>query len=209
MLGIITGLRAEAVLARKFFPDAVIAMSFSTSQGAEEAIAHLKKCGVRKILSFGCAGALNPEMKVGDILMPEIILADGKEIPVSLKAEIYAKDAKVSFSSLIAVREIISTFEAKDSLWRKTGAVAVDMESGAAALSGLPFGVLRVICDEAAQTLPPAALLPLNKQGKPDLYAIFASLLQKPFQIFALLKLGKNAFIAQASLKKFLKEFVL
>ncbi|QCE33704.1 hypothetical protein FAI41_09045 [Acetobacteraceae bacterium] len=205
MLGIITGLRAEAKIARYFFPDALIVMSYSRHQGALEAIEYLKKKQVTHILSFGCAGALSSKMSVGDILVPRSIVVGEKRIETSKSLPWDISKAKSLSVPLLAVEKIIASTVEKEFLHQKTGAFSVDMESGVAATSGLPFSVLRVVCDEVTQILPPAALVPLNKRGAPSLRLILHSLWKNPSQISDLLKLGRNAYLAQKAMKEYLK----
>ncbi|QCE35607.1 hypothetical protein FAI40_09880 [Acetobacteraceae bacterium] len=209
MMGIVTGLKAEADLARHFFPNAMIAMSNSTHQGAIQAVDYLKEKGVTQLLSFGCAGALASELKVGDILLPTTIIVDGENVGVSLSfPSAIIEKKKLSKEPLLAVTGIISRKEMKKKLFDETGAFSVDMESGAVATSGLPFFVLRVVCDESSEDLPPVALLPFGKGGKIPWHLIFLSLIKHPIQIPSLILLAKNGFVARSAMKKYLKKVV-
>jgi adenosylhomocysteine nucleosidase len=80
---------------------------------------------------------------------------------------------------------------------RATGAAAVDMESHivarVAAAHGLPYAVFRIISDTAAQTLPPAARVPLNEDGSVDLPAVLLALAKNPAQLHALIRTARDA----------------
>ncbi len=109
-------------------------------------------------------------------------------------------------TSVVGHPSIVVTAEAKRALWLSTGAAAVDMESGAVArvaqAHGLPFAVLRVICDPAERTLPPAALVALNSAGAIGLLRVIGSLLRHPGQFPALMRLANDAAAARRVLQE-------
>jgi hypothetical protein len=77
------------------------------------------------------------------------------------------------------------------------GAIAVDLESYAAArqarLFGLPFAILRAVSDDAERTLPPAARVGLGADGRPAIGAVLASLRANPWQIASLIRTALEA----------------
>jgi len=93
----------------------------------------------------------------------------------------------------------------KRALARRTGGVAVDMESHVAARvaarHGLPFGAIRVISDRLEDDLPPAALVGMRPDGGMALDAVLASLARRPGQLPALIRTGRQADRAFAGLK--------
>ncbi len=104
-------------------------------------------------------------------------------------------------TSVVGHPSIVVTAEAKRALWLSTGAATVDMESGAVArvarAHGVPFAVLRVICDPAERTLPPAALVALNSAGAIGLLRGLGSLLRHPGQFPPLMQLANDAAAAR------------
>jgi hypothetical protein len=94
----------------------------------------------------------------------------------------------------------------KATLRRATGAAAVDMESHVAAsfgaAAGLPVCAVRVISDPAERTLPQLALHATRPNGRLDLPAICASVARNPKQIPLLIKAGRDARIAFATLRR-------
>ena len=71
--------------------------------------------------------------------------------------------------TLLGADAIVASVDGKRRLHEPHVAAAVDLESGAvaciAAQHGVPFAVLRAICDPAERTLPPAALAALDAHG--------------------------------------------
>jgi adenosylhomocysteine nucleosidase len=100
---------------------------------------------------------------------------------------------------------------AKRTLWVATRAHAIDLESGAVALVartyGLPFAVVRAICDPAERTLPPAALVALRSDGGIGLMPIIRSLIKRPDQIPGLLALARDAAKARQTLVRMAERF--
>lgn len=148
------------------------------------------------ILSSGLAGALDPSLKVGDVVIATEISADPQRgrgfsrllvgaVPGSHTGRIIGSDVP------------LATAADKAALLAQTGALAVDMESHVAARvaerHGLPFAVLRVISDMADTTLPAAALAGMRPDGGIAIGAILASLARSPGQIPALIRTGRDA----------------
>ena len=52
--------------------------------------------------------------------------------------------------------------------------------------------MLRTIADPATRELPPAALIPLWKNGTPALHRVFSEVLRRPWQIGALFGLARE-----------------
>ncbi len=106
---------------------------------------------------------------------------------------------------LSATSSIVASAAAKAALFASSGAVAVDLESGAvarvAAEHGLPFAVLRAICDPAERDLPPAALIALDRRGAIGLMRVIGSVLEHPTQVPALLALAADAAAARRALR--------
>jgi hypothetical protein len=105
---------------------------------------------------------------------------------------------------MIGVDEPVATRHAKQALYHRTGALAVDMESHLAAKVALQFGLafaaFRIVIDPADRTLPPAALLRPRCSGSSDLKAICRSLAQQPGQLPALARLALDAWMASRAL---------
>lgn len=146
------------------------------------------------ILSSGLAGALDPELMVGDIVL------DGPAVFVErlLTAVPEARVGPVQGSD-VPVGTIAAKAEA-----RRSGAIAVDMESQiarrVAERHGLPCLVARVISDRADQALPPAALAGMKRDGEIAVGAVLASLAWSPRQLPALIRTARDAQTALRTL---------
>jgi adenosylhomocysteine nucleosidase len=200
LLGIVVGLAAEARIARLL--GCPVAIGGGGAAGAARAAQDLAAQGVTGLVSFGLAGGLAPGLPAGSVLVPERVMDE--------TGALWAADPALSArlgspaGALLAVPGIIAAAAAKDRLWRETGALAADIESGAvasrAAASGLGFAVLRVVCDPAERDLPPAAVTALDSAGRIRTGALLRSLARHPGQVVALVALGRDAAAARSAL---------
>jgi adenosylhomocysteine nucleosidase len=200
VLGIVVGLAAEARIARLL--GCPVAIGGGGAVGAARAAQELVSQGVTGLMSFGLAGGLAPGLSAGSVLVPGRVVDEG--------GAQWMADAALSArlgtpaGALLAVPDIVATIAAKDRLWRETGALAADIESGAvaacAAASGLGFAVLRAVCDPAERDLPPAAITALDAAGRIRIGALMRSLARHPGQVVALVALGRDAAAARSAL---------
>jgi adenosylhomocysteine nucleosidase len=201
--GIIVGLAAEARVARPLgWP---IAIGGGTAAGAEAAAERLVRQGVTALISFGVAGGLDPALRPGTIVVPhEILMDDGERLQT---CQVLGRRLGGTASPIImfGADSIVGSAAEKTELFATTRAAAVDMESGAvarvAARHGIPFAVLRAICDPAERDLPPAALIPPDRNGAIQLGRIIGSFFAQPMQMPALPALAADAAAARRSLR--------
>ncbi len=199
-LGIAVGLAAEAQIARGLSP--LVEAGGGDATGAAAAAERLVAKGAASLLSFGLAGGLAPGLSAGAVVLPLTI--------VDLAGHAWPTDPALArrFGSpdgvMLAADTILATVATKRAAWDATGALAVDLESGAvarvAARHGLPFAVLRAVCDPATRNLPPAALTALDAQGHISVQSLLGSLARNPAQIPSLIALGREAALARRSL---------
>lgn len=199
-LGIVVGLTAEARLASGL--GGVVETGGGDAPGATAAATRLIQRGAGALLSFGLAGGLSPTLAAGARVIPAAVVdMGGQTWPVDLDL---ARRYGTATGTLLAADHVIATVEAKRAAWQATGADAADLESGAvarvAAQHGLPFAVLRAVCDPAGRDLPPAALTALDAQGRIQLFALIRALTGNPGQIPALIALGRDAALARRTL---------
>jgi adenosylhomocysteine nucleosidase len=193
VLGILTGLVAEARLAEAL---GQVVAGGGTRQGALDAAF---PPGCTALLSFGLAGGLDPSLPPGTLVIPNTVITGGRELPCDPALLAWLGGATVG--AVADAPGIVATLEAKQLLWRQTGAAAVDMESGPVALRGLPFAVLRAVCDPGDQALPPAALVGLDAGGGISVLRVVGSVLRDPRQIGGLLRLARHAAAARRGLR--------
>ncbi len=163
--------------------------------------------GAKRLISAGVAGGLDPALGTGTVIVGrkvrsvEGMLACSQEFCDDLASEL--PDAT---QGVIAYAELpIDTALAKRSLFRTCGALAVDMESWAvaraAAESGVPFAILRVIADPAGRSLPSAALVGLDEFGNVHPGRVMAALLAHPTQLPGLIRVGLDTQAALGALR--------
>ncbi|QHC35113.1 hypothetical protein [Komagataeibacter xylinus] len=206
-LGIVVGMEAEAALIRPFLPHARFGLSGATLSGARQAVLDLLEGGVDALLSFGLAAGLDPALQPGAVVVPHNVLVNGERLPAApaLLSWLGAERADVVGGDLLHSDVIVTAATRKMALYRETGCVALDMESGVvaemAAARKVPFAVLRVVCDPAERTLPPAAVVALRPDGSLAVGALARSIACNPFQIPALIRVGRDAGLARAAAK--------
>lgn len=192
---------AEArVAARLGWP---IGIGGGGSAGAEAAARAMLRDGAGSLVSLGLAAGLDPSLRPGTIVIPAEVIHRGVRFQAdpALAQRLGGDDGR----TILGLDQVVVTAAEKLRLWHETGAVAADMESGAVARvardEGVPFAALRVICDPADRTLPPAALIALDGQGTIGLGRVIASVLRRPGQIPALLRLAADAATARRALR--------
>jgi adenosylhomocysteine nucleosidase len=155
--------------------------------------------GADAIASFGIAGALDPALEVGTLVMPDVVFdmdagAEGIATDEAWRSSLLAA-GPVATRQLASVATPVTTPAQKAQLHNETGAVAVDMESAIAgrlaAEKGLPFLVVRAIADDARLALPAAALAGVDPDGSVRPLATVVALLRRPGEISALIRLAR------------------
>ncbi|HWG80383.1 MAG TPA: nucleoside phosphorylase [Stellaceae bacterium] len=207
----VTGLAAEARIAGRagLIAAAAGGDAAHTMAAAERLIAE----GADALVSFGICGGLEPTLMPGSLVLAGSVRDEtGRRSGVDaawhrrVAATLAARSIAAVTGDLLGVAAIVATPERKAALHRATGAVAADLEThiaaAAAAKAGLPFLALRAIADPAWRALPPAALVELDASGRPALAAVLRSVLRKPGQIPALLRVALDARAALGMLEQ-------
>jgi len=199
---IIVGFAAEARVARLLVRPVLI--GGGTSAGAEAAARAAVSSGATALISFGLAGGLDPALRPGALLVPDSILVGEERLLTDL--DLSRRLGGPTPHCLLGADSIAADPADKRQLFTRTGAAAVDVESGAvarvAAAHGLPFAALRAICDPAWRGLPPAALLALDGHGRIAIGRVLRSIVAQPRQLPALLALARDAAAARRSLRR-------
>ena len=205
----VTGMAFEARIARGPGVESVFA---ARSDLLERAISEALARGCSGIISFGTAGGLSPELEPGTVIIassvsgPFGVLDTDPEWSARLFAAFAGTplEAKAVRGTMAGVAAPLTGEQQKSSLFRATGALAVDMEShiaGAIATArGLPFAICRAIVDPAWRSLPSAATAGLRDDGTTTILPILRELLKEPSQLGALLRVAGDARAARTSL---------
>jgi len=147
--------------------------------------------GVSIILLCGVAGALDPALTIGDVILDD----PGHRISDS---SLYRR------GRIHTAGEIISTPAKKATLYADTGTLAVDMEQSIvrdfAAQRHIPVIGLRAISDTADQILDSAVLNLVDDLGRPRATRIASALIRRPSLARHLNRLNSNTKIALKNL---------
>ncbi len=178
--GVVAALRSEAGTLAGGRGGLMVRTSGMGCERAAHTAVELVRAGAGALLCWGVAGALDPALRCGDIVLASEVMCEaplelqvGGMRPASvptharlctselwrgqLQAALLQQGA-VTQGTILTRNEVACEAALKTRLFRETAAVAVDLESAAvgavASLYGLPFMVVRVIADTAADTLP-------------------------------------------------------
>lgn len=200
-LALLVGFAAEARVAR--LSGWRVAVGGGTTEGAARAAWGLIDGGATGIVSFGLAGGLDPKLPAGALVVAHEVAAEGRIWPTD--PELSKRLGGVTGHVCLGLNHVVVSIAEKRRLRRDTGAAVVDMESGAvaaiAAAAGVPFAVLRAVCDPADRALPPAALVALDNKGRLGATRLALSVLSSPVQLGALCGLARDAALARRALR--------
>lgn len=178
----------------------------AAGSGAQKLVA----CGAHALVSFGLAGALDPQLSAGAIFLPSEVLAEsGERLSTDvlwrtrLRAALNGR-APAGSGALLSTRHPVGAVAAKAALFKSTQARAVDMESfgvGAVAHGArLPFIAVRVIVDGADDALPSAVIAATAADGHTSTLRLLQQLLRRPRELAPLLRLALGYWRASGSL---------
>lgn len=213
MIGVVTGLKMEAMCCPR---NVTCICNGPGEKRASAACRKLLKVGIDGIVSFGLAGALSNELKPGCIILAsEVVLSNGHQrIPT---CSLWRKRFQSRLTTLLPTtstvedklassNRVIRSCLERTELLEGTGAIAVDMESGAvatyASYANIPFLVVRVIVDSLRYDLPDTVLTVIDSNGNCNLPHILSMLVKHPLQGKVLMQLGLDTFLALSMLRR-------
>ncbi len=222
-LGIVTGLAAEAKIIERAFARTGqeipgLACDGPGPEPAQAAAARLARDGAVLLVSFGICGGLDPELRPGDLVLANTVLAgDGTRYPASaeqrpvLEARLSGLALRIAAGPLLGQDRPLAGAADKAARFAASGALAVDMESfgvaRAAQAAGLPFLVVRAVADPAERSLPRAALKAIGPDGRLKLFSALAAMYLRPWESPALVRLAYETRLAFDTLEKVAARF--
>jgi adenosylhomocysteine nucleosidase len=163
------------------------------------------------VLSAGIAGALVPDLPVGETIFPTLVIdaQDGSRHQTAIQNSPVAK-TPLGRTILVSSPQIASSAD-KQQLAKSYGAHAVDMEGAAVARAAmthqLPFVAIKSISDEYDFELPAMSQFVRDGQFQERRFALHIAV--RPWMWLRTLRLARNAQTASENLCAWLRESVL
>ena len=188
----------------------IIGVAGIGAENAKKASQLLHRQGATMLVSWGCAGALDPELSAGDLILPKQV-CDGNNIAIETSQgwnkqlqSLLSAVTTINGGLLIQAPNMITSILQKQSLFNTTSAIAVDMESYSIAHyareNDLPFIACRAIADSAQTALPQPVIDAMDEQGRINNCKVLLNTLLRPWAIASLIRLGMHFRKAQATL---------
>jgi adenosylhomocysteine nucleosidase len=167
------------------------------------------------VCSAGFAGALQDGLPRGQIIVADRVVDPTGEQWIAEPGELPAwlAEANVRRGTLLTMNRVIAAPEEKRALGQQYAALAVDMETLAAAQAcqrrQVPFMAVRVINDDVDERLPAdVERLLMQKTAAARLGTAVGSILKRPARVADLLRLQGRALAASEQLAAFLVRVV-
>ncbi len=184
-------------------------------ENADKASLLLIAKGAKRLISWGCAAALNDNLKPGDLIIPDQLLSE-KQQTLSI-ASLWSQYVQKQLASLnphtdllVESSKIVGESTNKRSIQKQSKGIALDMESVAIAKTALqhnlPALVIRCIADPVSMSLPKSISYAQNNQGEIILTKLLGYLLTHPTELPGLIKLGLHFKAANNKLKLVAKQ---
>jgi adenosylhomocysteine nucleosidase len=191
---------------------AMIQVSGIGPERASSAAKALMEEGATALLSWGSAGGLNSKLSPGSLVLPKVIIRANRSI--------YSTDAQWHQRLSNRLRGYVDLHEGplgespaplknhleKENFYRRTEAIAVDMESGAVAAAAqeadVSFMAIRAVSDPFDAVISASILNAIDECGELDMLRFTKGLMRHPFELFSLIRLGQNFRAANITLGK-------
>ena len=194
--------------------DRLLAVSGMGAPAAARAAEALVAAGAHGLLSFGLAGALDPQLRAGSWVLALTALGGTAALPADApwrehlaeQAAALPDPPRVVSGPVLGVTQPLGSVAAKTQARMRSGASAVDMESRAiaevAARRGVKFAIARVVIDTADDALPPSLLSATDSFGAVRPLRLLGALAGSPADLAALLRLAQRYRVALHSLRR-------
>ena len=216
-IGLVTGIKKEATKNKKIIHHSKpeIVWVGNKKGGAYTQANTLANNGCKILISFGFAGALDPQLSAGDVVLPNSVV-DAKGNIFTTDQDLHKKlsshlsnKLKITVGRLFSSETIIWDADEKQRLFKLYNTQIVDMESlgvaQAATENDCYFLIVRAISDTANQSLPQKSLKSLNLNNDIRIMNILLDLAQNLDELPSLFRLARNSRKAQTSLRNVAK----
>lgn len=177
---------------------------------------------IKRLLICGFAGGLQENLPVGSLVLAANVLSPtGKsgQLVQPPDASLLALAENVSVSgvrkvkgTLATVARVLTTASEKKTLAEQTGAMAVDMETAAAARAaeaqGIPWVALRAVTDGVNENLPLDFNALTDDDGNVDRSRVIRATLLRPWKIPGLMRLQSRSTLAAKNLADFIQTYL-
>jgi adenosylhomocysteine nucleosidase len=189
----------------------LVGLSGAGPEAAGRCSAALVEAGATSLVSWGCAAALAAGLNPGDLILPDRIrCTDGTLLDTDRgwRQRLGSKlDGRMPvFSGLLAESDrIVARENEKRALFAATGAIALDMESAAAARAAqrfcIPFIAIRSIIDPVDVSIPPSIHNAFDENGALHVPKMLFHALLRPADFLGVIRLGRHFGAAMQTLR--------
>ncbi len=179
---------------------------------AARAAEDLIRAGATGLAVWGLASALEPDLRVGGVLLPSRVGCGDDaayEVDAAWRGAVRARLARAlpcATGLLVQVDDVLASAAAKRRTRNARAAFAADMESGAVAAAAyearLPCLVIKAVCDRAADALPTGTTDVLRSQRTPDPLRLLRALLRRPRDLPRWARLSMQGVVAYRRLQQ-------
>ena len=203
-IGLIAGLRSElrCLPIGRGGPAHVVtfAAGGSPERARARALGWAAEGRIHALMSFGLCGGLDPQLEPGHIVVAHrIALPEGGalDFDAGWAHAIAAGIAGARVAPLLGASDVAASADHKRALFERHAVPAVDMESRgvaeAAQEAGVPFVAVRAVADPAHRSLPKSAARAVDAHGRVRAMRVILGLAARPFDVPALIALGRDA----------------
>lgn len=189
----------------------LVCLSGVGPENAAAGAALLMQQGCKLLISWGCAAAIHPDLKPGDLVIPEkLVSASGETLNIDnqwrrLLLQRIGDEQSIHTGAVAESLTLVESAAEKRNVRCSTGAAALDMESAAIARSAnknkVPAIAIRAIADPASMNLPKPVANAIDIKGNVQLYRLLANIVRHPTSIPELIRLGFSFRAAQNRLQ--------
>jgi adenosylhomocysteine nucleosidase len=206
------------MVCRSHTPDGVGLLAVRSGVGLESALSAARWLvgeGVTALACVGVGAGLCPGLRPGEVVVGERVLEQGTG-PGAWNAHgpgtglaytmLLDHGIRAWRGTVLSTREAVLSAEEKSALYRKSGALSVDMESSSvartAAEAHLPFLALRAVCDPQERTVDRDLTNCLDPTGRIRCSVLFKNLFRRPSLIAVLPPMARDFALALCALRQ-------